>query len=350
MEDLLTQLKNARRESLTRTEKESMRSNLVQMMSGSSPVINTSQVSTAPTQSPYSIPSPISFSSFSIFTRAVAFVLVGFIVGGTSLTFASNNTLPGDTLYPIKVGVSEKIKGLFAFTTEARTQLDAEHLASRFNEIEKLKNSNQLSNPRVLQIATTALVHTSKEYTESLTLLQAQGRTARANEIAHKTLASLSVYEKSKPEISMMESSFPVDDTTISFTDTRALKIQPSAEVPTTTMMMGSAPALTSNPQEINYDFSVFPKEIAETLSKTTIDVENIKIQTDASVALDKERMEIKSSTSKNQKITPTTDKSVTQQEHRLDATDTEVLPEEIKLDIAPSTNLESAVKTPKGR
>ncbi len=63
--------------------------------------------------------------------------------GGTS--FAAEKSVPGDALYPVKVGVNEQVSGLFHFSAAAKAQWDAELTQRRLEEAEKLASRGQLN-------------------------------------------------------------------------------------------------------------------------------------------------------------------------------------------------------------
>lgn len=73
-------------------------------------------------------------SSMSLFT-IVAFLLIG---GGASL-FAQQS-LPGDLLYPVKVGVNENLLLAFANSPESETKMQLALLEERVREVETLKS------------------------------------------------------------------------------------------------------------------------------------------------------------------------------------------------------------------
>lgn len=149
--------------------------------------------------SPYMNASPL--GTFSMFARAFVFVVVGFIVGGTSLTFAGRQALPGDTLYAIKTNVIEKMDGALAFSTEARARVEARHVATRVSEISSLKARGVLNDPVVASSATRALEASIASYTTKVTQLQNEGRVARSQEIATATLATLETVAPTRPVV-----------------------------------------------------------------------------------------------------------------------------------------------------
>lgn len=68
-----------------------------------------------------------------------AILLVG---GGTS--FAAQGSVPGDMLYPIKVGVNENVRSALAVTAESEARLQAQLLTERVREAEELRGEGRL--------------------------------------------------------------------------------------------------------------------------------------------------------------------------------------------------------------
>src|SRR3989338_6897994 len=54
----------------------------------------------------------------SLVFKPMPIVLIIALVFGGSASFAAEQALPGDTLYPVKVNVNEEVRGLLAFTPE----------------------------------------------------------------------------------------------------------------------------------------------------------------------------------------------------------------------------------------
>ena len=133
------QLKNiAQKTSLTAGEKTVLRSNIESFMKFH-PVIETG-ARTARVKSP--------FSPFMIFARSVAFVLIGMLAGGSGLAYASEQALPGDVLYPVKINVTEEVVSAFSFTPEAKLEWETKRILRRVDEIQKIeevKNTQPIS-------------------------------------------------------------------------------------------------------------------------------------------------------------------------------------------------------------
>jgi len=61
----------------------------------------------------------------------MAFVMVGFIAGGGGLAFASERSLPGDILYPIKTNITEEVVASFQSTPEAKIAWEEKRVERR---------------------------------------------------------------------------------------------------------------------------------------------------------------------------------------------------------------------------
>jgi hypothetical protein len=88
-------------------------------------------------------PSPFFISSF-YFSRALVAVALILVVGGTT-AFAAEGTLPGDLLYPVKVGVNEPFTGALAFSNTAKATWHADVAETRLSEAETLAENGTLT-------------------------------------------------------------------------------------------------------------------------------------------------------------------------------------------------------------
>ena len=71
------------------------------------------------------------------FVAAVAVALVLTFAGGT-ISYAAEGALPGDVLYPVKVGVNEPLRGALARTPEGKALFEVEKVSRRLAEAEVL--------------------------------------------------------------------------------------------------------------------------------------------------------------------------------------------------------------------
>lgn len=138
MNDIFERLRN---ESLTASEKTSMRNELVHFMSEH------------PARAPLRIRAQDTLSSLGeylasgSYTRfrvlSMAFAVVLFIGIGTS--YAAEASLPGDPLYGIKIGLTEPLRGALAVSQAAKAQWNAELVSRRLAEAESLAADNKLT-------------------------------------------------------------------------------------------------------------------------------------------------------------------------------------------------------------
>ncbi len=91
----------------------------------------------------------VGWSLWPIFQRPVlryaSMVAVLSLVIFSGVSLAANNSLPGDVLYPIKVGVNEKVLGLLQVSDESKAQYDIQLAETRLEEIEKVSSKENLN-------------------------------------------------------------------------------------------------------------------------------------------------------------------------------------------------------------
>ncbi len=102
------------------------------------------QVMKTPIRSPYVPKLTIWSFVHTRFAYTLALLLI-LVISGGSLAYASENTLPGDLLYPVKVSVTEPVRNILAVTPEAKTQWEATKATRRLDEAEKLAVKNRLT-------------------------------------------------------------------------------------------------------------------------------------------------------------------------------------------------------------
>lgn len=89
-------------------------------------------------------------ASVRVRAAAMAALLLVFATAGTS--YAAQSALPGDPLYPIKIGVNERIAGAFAGGPQGHVRYDTELAARRLEEAETLAANDKLSTSASAQI------------------------------------------------------------------------------------------------------------------------------------------------------------------------------------------------------
>ena len=91
------------------------------------------------------------FTRLNQTTMPVLGIMIAVLVGGTT-TFAAQNSLPGDTLYPIKISVNENVRAAFAIGADAEADLQTELLEERVNEAKRLAAENKLEGTLALSV------------------------------------------------------------------------------------------------------------------------------------------------------------------------------------------------------
>lgn len=83
--------------------------------------------------------------SISYFGKAISFALIVLIAGGSTISYASEDTLPGDTLYTVKVNVKEPLEEKFAITPQAKLEIKTKQVEKRLTEAQTLIQKNDLT-------------------------------------------------------------------------------------------------------------------------------------------------------------------------------------------------------------
>src|SRR3989344_949142 len=79
-------------------------------------------------------------------TPAMVSLVAVFIAGG-GVSLASENSLPGDLLYPVKVYVNEEVRAAFSASAESKAGWEARRAERRLEEAERLAVQGKLDEP-----------------------------------------------------------------------------------------------------------------------------------------------------------------------------------------------------------
>ncbi len=82
-------------------------------------------------------------------TIALGAVLIGALIGGT-VAYAAEGTLPGDPLYPVKVHVTEKVRGAITIGTLSQAELELSLMERRLQEAQALLKDGRLDEAQAL--------------------------------------------------------------------------------------------------------------------------------------------------------------------------------------------------------
>ena len=106
-------------------------------------------------------------SSFSFFAKGLVLAALILVIGGGSLSFAAEGSLPGDWLYPIKINVNEKAKKLTLKTSEAKIAWQEKRIERRLEELDKLVTDNKI-NPTVTKVVENYLGQQMKDFDNAI--------------------------------------------------------------------------------------------------------------------------------------------------------------------------------------
>lgn len=138
-DQLLEQLKKAKeRVHLSAERKASVRANLMEMIDG--------RVRANAALAQRSAQPNVFLAAFSPSNRlrAVTAVVVVLAMSGAGISLAAEKSRPGDTLYPVKVGVTENLRTAFAFSTESKAQVAVALAERRLEEASSLSAEGRL--------------------------------------------------------------------------------------------------------------------------------------------------------------------------------------------------------------
>lgn len=116
-----------------------------------------------------------SWLSFETLSRVMTTFLVVILIGAGTLTYASENTLPGDLLYPIKIHVKEALEVRLASTTEKKVTLQKRQIEKRLAEVKTIQLTAVLS-PSQTESVREAFVDHAEDFHKNVNKLQAEGK------------------------------------------------------------------------------------------------------------------------------------------------------------------------------
>ncbi len=132
-----------------------------------------------------------SFSFKSFTTVTAAFLIVA--IAGTGISYAAEQSVPGDLLYPVKVEVNERVVASFIRDPEEQVRWLARRAERRLEEAERLVENSALTDDREVQIAAAFAAH-AKEIDDRVTTLLTAKKPVEAAQISMDFSASLGAH------------------------------------------------------------------------------------------------------------------------------------------------------------
>ncbi len=135
------------------------------------------------------------------------------LLSGSGTVFAAENTVPGDSLYPVKVHINESVRGALAVGTEAKANWEAQIAERRLDEASKLAVQGKLSAELGTKLETKFTEQTQK-IKDRIAKLQEAGKDDSASELSTRLQSALQIHSE-------------ILDTVNSATDTPRQEIKP---------------------------------------------------------------------------------------------------------------------------
>lgn len=135
------------------------------------------------------------------------------LLSGTGTAFAAENTIPGDTLYGVKVNINETVRGALALSPEAKSNWEAQIAERRLDEASKLAVQGKLSAELGTKLETKFTEQTQK-IKDRIAKLQEAGKDDSASELSTRLQSALQIHSE-------------ILDTLNSATDTPRQEIKP---------------------------------------------------------------------------------------------------------------------------
>lgn len=152
------QLKKARKVTLSKQTKSSIRATLLTHMQAH-PVRETSSERLL-SRNAFSFLSHLLTVRSPLFMPIFILSLVAMLGGGTA--FAAHGALPGDFLYPVKVHVNEEIQSALTFSQQAKANLELTHAEERVKEAIRIEAKGELEETKKEQIEDQIARHSTR--------------------------------------------------------------------------------------------------------------------------------------------------------------------------------------------
>ena len=137
----------------------------------------------------------LSIFEVKYFARATALVLIfGIVAGGSGVSYAASDALPGEKLYNVKVNINEKIEESLAFSTEAKVVVESKQVERRLEETQTLVKENKLSE-NAKKIVEEKLDEHIQDLTDDINTLKESGKVEVVLETTAKLTPVLEVHK-----------------------------------------------------------------------------------------------------------------------------------------------------------
>ena len=204
---------------------------------------------------------PLQTIAFFLFKKPAAITLCLSLVvfGAGSVAYASNNSLPGEALYTIKVNVVEEVKSAF-LSKEKKARFEVERTARRIQEATKLASENRLT-PETLKLMETHLEEHAQTISKLTETINAEGNAEISADIHTELQATLAANKEIFTAV-IPEESIEETQTLIAAIET----IEDAAKLETTEAVI----ALVQNEDIPKYDLQKISEETRVLIEEET--------------------------------------------------------------------------------
>jgi len=133
--------------------------------------------------------------------RYVSLVAMVLVVGGGSVAFAAQNSQPGEFLYSVKTGVSEKVLAFTLFSPKAKAEFQINLAQLRLEELETIAYQNKLDGKNSAKVQALLNNHV-EDVKKRVSSLNGQDKSKISVEINSRLEASLNAHAKVLGELS----------------------------------------------------------------------------------------------------------------------------------------------------
>lgn len=143
-------LKEAKKNALLSEEKEEIKSQLLSFIKENPEVANGEP-----------LPNRASFVNIRPAFSYIFLAVMLAVLGGIGISVVAQNALPGESLYPIKTGVNERVLALALFSDQAKAEYDINLAQLRLEEFETIDAQNKLTDKSSREVKTLLSDHLS---------------------------------------------------------------------------------------------------------------------------------------------------------------------------------------------
>lgn len=146
--------------------------------------------------------------NLSIKSMIAALLIIALLTGSASAL--AEGSLPGSPLYPVKVGVNEKVRTFLSFSDDAKADWSIKIADRRLSEAEMLASSGNLSSENRVELET-RFNSASDNFEDKIGKLEAKNRKGRAFELSSDFEAALKAHQDILAQLSFAKPQIKIE-------------------------------------------------------------------------------------------------------------------------------------------